>query len=356
MDLLRTIDSLVDKQAKDGGFSGVVLLHGQEGEIYVRAVGLAHRGHDVANAPDTHFGIASVTKMITAVATLQLIETGRIGFDTRAVEYLGLSDAQISPDVTVYHLLTHTSGMATYFDDTGDESANYEKIWQETANYSIRNLSDFLPLFAHSPPISQPGGGFRYCDAGYIVLGLVIERASDLSYFEYVKENVFEAAGMHGSGFLALDGIDENVAEGYIPIKDSDDTAIGWKKNIYAIPAFSASDGGAFCTAGDMARFLKALREGALLSESMTREVLTPRVDDQVTEDGTWKYGYGMWFLVDKQGSMVRYGHSGEDPGVSCRVYHYPGQGIDMIILGNQSYCAGTLSPAIHDAIIRGQS
>jgi CubicO group peptidase (beta-lactamase class C family) len=347
------LNALVDRHVGEHSFSGVVLLEGPHAMPYLRAAGFASLSHRVQNGPETRFATASVTKMLTSVAVLQLIESGDIALDTRAVSYLGLAGTKLSTDITVYHLLTHTSGMASYFDDTGDSEANFEKVWADRPTYAFRQLADFLPLFSDETPLAAPGKEFKYCDAGYILLGLMIERASGLSYFDYVRRNVFARAGMDGSDFLPLDGTDADVADAYIPITDSEGRIGGWRKNIFAVPAYGASDGGAYATAPDMVRFLKALRKSRLLSPEMTQEMLTPRVEDQVCELGTWKYGYGLYFLQSQDGAVVRYGHTGEDPGVSCRVYHYPGEGIDVVILGNRSGCAGLLGWDIQNLILK---
>jgi CubicO group peptidase (beta-lactamase class C family) len=346
------LDTLVDRHTERHAFSGVVLLEDGDGDRYLRTAGYANRTHRVLNSPETRFATASVTKMFTAASIMQLIENGSIDLDTLAADYLGLSGTNLSRAVTIYHLLTHTSGMANYFDDSQDSAANFEQVWADRPSYSFRSLSAFLPLFADESPLAKPGKRFEYCDAGYIMLGLVIEKASGLSYFDYVRRNIFSKADMGQSDFLTLDGTDENVAEAYVPITDRQGRITGWRKNIFAVPVLGASDGGAFATAADMVRFLRALRQGKLMSTEMTKEMLTPRVEDQPTEIGVWKYGYGMYFLVAGDGTVLRYGHTGEDPGVSCRVYHYPGPDLDMIILGNQSECAGWLGLDIQALIL----
>ena len=235
--------------------------------------------------------------------------------------------------------------MGDYFND--DMPDAYEKVWKDIPNYSIRKLEDILPLFINSPPVFPPGEKFMYCDAGYILLGMIVEKASGISYFVRVRQNVFQRAGMENSDFLSLDLINPNIADGYIPVKDASGKVVDWKKNIYAVPVCGASDGGAFITAEDAWKFMSGLRGKKLLSEDLTNEIFTPRVDD--TEG--WKYGYGMWFETDKGQSIIRYGHSGEDPGVSCRLYYYPAACVDVAILGNRSFCAGSVMERINNTI-----
>lgn len=346
MDIIERLYTAIETGTHTEGFSGVVLASRADKELYFKALGFAHRAHKILNTRNTRFATASATKMFTAVAVLQHIQEKRISLDTKVVDYLALKKTRISKDIMVSHLLSHTSGMGDYFDD--NEPDAYEKLWQNIPNYRVRNLADLLPLFIDKPPIFSPGEKFQYCDAGYILLGLIIEKASGMSYFDYVRQNIFERAGMKDSNFLSLVEINAETAEGYIPIKTTTGKITGWKKNIYAVPVLGASDGGAFITADDGRRFMHALRRKKLLGESMTEEVLIPRIDDS----GGWKYGYGMWFYTDGKNGIIRYGHSGEDPGASCRIYYYPSADIDIILLGNKSLCAGAMMEKINEAIV----
>ena len=212
----------------------------------------------------------------------------------------------------------------------------------------MRDNADSLPLFVHLPPLAPPGGAHTYSNAGYILLALMIERASGMRYFDYVRQNVFARAGMTASDFVDADAIQDDLAEGYIRDGES-----GWKRNIYHITAGAAGDGGCTSSAGDLCRFMKELREGRLLGDAMTRDMLTPKVlaDDDPAQGLSWKYSYGLFHAVDRDGSVVRYGLPGEEEGISCRLYHYPRHQLDVAVLANQSACAGKLALAIQNVI-----
>ena len=159
---------------------------------------------------------------------------------------------------------------------------------------------------------------------------------------------------MNRSDFVALDDVDDEVAEGYIAVVDESEQIIGWKKNTYSTTPEAAADGGATSTVVDLVKFSQALRKGLLLSAEMTQEMLTPKVaeGDEPFRGYTWKYGYGNFFILDQNEQIVRWGHTGEEDGVSCRLYYYPKENLDVAILGNQSWCAGDLAWAIHDLIL----
>src|SRR5258708_19708934 len=180
------------------------------------------------------FDTASVTKLFTAVATLQLIDRGLLDFDAPVTDLLGLKETAIWRAVNVFQLLPHTSGIA---DDAEEESGEvYADLWKTRANYAVTETADFLPQFAHKPPNFPPGQGCRYCNCGYVLLGLLIEQASGLSYRDYVRQHIFAPAAMLHADFLRMDLTYDDVAEGCDPLHDAHGTLVPWKKNIYAYP------------------------------------------------------------------------------------------------------------------------
>jgi len=150
-------------------FSGVALITRGDLQLYAGAFGYASRPWKIRNSLDTRFDTASVTKLFTSVATLQLIDRGLLTFDTGVVDFLALEGTAISKDVNVFHLLTHTSGIG---DDAEEENGeSYEDLWKTKANYSVTTTADFLPQFIHKPSNFPPGQGLpilqlQLCAAG----------------------------------------------------------------------------------------------------------------------------------------------------------------------------------------------
>jgi len=355
MGLKEKLSELLVKKEGDQEFSGVVLIKKGEEEIFSGTYGYANRTFKVKNTIDTKFRIASISKMFTACGILKLIDEGKIGFDTKIVDYLELKDTKIQNEVNIYHLLTHTSGISDYFDEMNSEEGDWEKLWQEKPIYNMRNLSDYFSMFAYNEPVSKPGEKYSYNGAGYILLGMAIEKASGMNYFDYIKTNIFDKLNMNNSGFLSLDIAYENVAEGYEAIKDSEGNISGWMRNIYSATPNASSDGGATSTAHDLITFIQSLRNKKILSNEMSDKILSPEIID----DGAngfrgykWMNGFANIFLIDDNDNIVRGGHTGEEYGVSCRLYYYPNLDIDVIILGNQGWCAGKLGWEIHDLIL----
>jgi len=347
------LDQFLANKNREEQFSGVVLIQRNKDKLFKAAYGFANRTWKITNGVDTRFRIASISKLFTAAAILQLIEKGKLGLDTSIVECLGLQDTMIPREATVWHMLTMTSGIADWFEESGDWEENWAALCHEHPIYLFRSNEDYLPLFINKTPLFPVGEKHQYNGAGYILLGLVIEKLSGLSYFDYVRRNIFEKVQMNRSDFLSLDGVYEDVAEGYIPRTDSDNKITDWKRNIYSTTPEAAADGGATSTVDDLCRFSQALRGGQLLSAQWTQEMLTPKVLERAERlrGYTWKYGYGNFFLLDDSNQIVRWGHTGEEDGVSCRLYYYPRQNLDVVILGNQSWCAGSVAWEIHDLI-----
>lgn len=354
MSLNDQVGQLLAEKSRQDLFSGAVLISRDGEPLFNQAYGYANRSWEVENRVDGRFRIASISKMFTAVAVLQLVDEGAISLDSSVVETLGLQDTTIPEEATVYHMLTMTSGIADWFDESGDWEAEWAALCRQHPIYLFRDNADYLPLFIHEAPLAPVGQEHRYNGAGYILLGLILERLTGQSYFEVMRQRVFARAGMSRSDFIALDEVGEEVAEGYIPVKDAEGRIVGWKRNIYSTTPEAAADGGATSTTADLADFSRALRRGRLLSGPMTQAMLTPQVmaRDEPLKGYLWEYGYGNYFILDRQGQIVRWGHTGEEDGASCRLYYYPAQNLDVVILANQSWAAGELAWEVHDLIL----
>lgn len=352
MTFTQTLDDYFTELTQADKFSGVVFITQGKIRLYEGAFGLASRSWNIPNRLDMRFDTASITKLFTAVATLQLIDQGHFTLDTSAIEFLGLTDTTISPAVTVYHLLTHTSGIG---DDVEEEDGeDYADLWVNKPNYSVTETADFLPQFIHKPPNFPPGEGCRYCNCSFVLLGLMIEKVTGLSYRDYVRQHIFAPAGMADSGFFRMDQVHPNVAEGGDPIRGDDGNIIGWQKNIYSYPPIGSPDGGAHVTAVDLDRFLRAVQSGQLLSPAMTKAFFTPQVHYRDKEGWTMQYGFGLWFYVADDGRIVCYQKEGINAGTSGLIRHFPEQDINVVLLSNMM--GGVWQPVwtIHEMIVNG--
>ncbi len=331
----RELRTLFDQYSKEHHFAGAALIQGSEATIFEGAYGYAHRGFQVPNTIRTMFDTASITKLFTATAVLQLIDQARLKLDARITDVVDLSGTSIKADVTIAHLLTHTSGIADDADEELGES--YEALFVSKPNYSIRNCIDFIPQFAYKEPKFRAGTNVSYNNCAYVLLGLAIERITGRSYRDYVAENIFQACGMNQTSFMAKDTGDCAAAEGYDAVYE-EDGSVSWKKNIYAFPPIGTSDGGAYTTVGDLDLFMRALVGGKLLSGAMTQAIMKPQVDIvREYEWGSIVNGYGFHFAYDHAGKLIRMFKDGSNAGVAAMFAYYPELETTSVILGNQT-------------------
>lgn len=310
---------------KEIGFSGSLMIK-QKGKVLAQSsFGYANRADKIENATATRYGIASGCKIFTAVAICQLVEGGKLSFDTKLKECLDIPFPKFDENITIHHLLTHTSGIPDYFDE--ETMTDYEELWIDKPMYHMRHLHDFLPLFQYAQMKYSPGEKFHYNNAGFIVLGLIIEKVSGLLFKDYVQKHVFEKAGMAHSGYFALDSLPEKTAIGYIEYEDGT-----WKTNMYSLPIQGGSDGGAFVTVGDMLKFWNALMNNVLLSESLTKTLLTPHIQEEADDF----YGYGVW-IKKKGDTILKYHVMGYDPGISFHSAFYPEMDAQLAVCANIS-------------------
>lgn len=338
LDIIKRLNAIQD----ESHFSGAVLVQQNSEALAETSYGFANRSEQIENQPSTRFGIASGCKLFTAIAICQLVEAGKLSFDTRLKECLSFSFPHFSEEVTVHHLLTHTSGIPDYFDE--EVMDDFEELWIQTPMYQIRSLQDFLPLFQNQPMKLKVGERFHYNNAGYILLGLIVEQVSEQKFVDYIEQNIFKKAGMVDSGYFEFDSLPSRTALGYLDFSDGT-----WKTNIYSLPVKGGSDGGAFVTVRDMANLWKALFNHQLLSEDYTCKLLTPHI---YSDDENSFYGYGVW--IEKKGdSILKYHIMGYDPGVSFHSAYYPENDIQSVICSNKSEGAYDMFKGIEEEVLK---
>jgi CubicO group peptidase (beta-lactamase class C family) len=350
---LKQIKDYFAQLAARDAYSGVVRITRSGEVLLAEAYGHASRAWRVPNTLDTRFDTASITKLFTAVATLQLVDEGFMELDSRIHDLIDLRDTVIDPRVTIFHLLTHTSGIG---DDCEEEAGErYEDLWAERPNYAVRQTADFLPQFAHKPANFAPGEKVRYCNCSFVLLGLAIEKLTGRSYRDVVTERVFRPAGMTDSGFFPTDEVHPRLAEGADPIRSEDDTIVGWKRNIYSFPPIGSPDSGAYVTAADLERFLVSVQSAKLLSRELSDAFLTPQVTDRVMDGWIRKYAFGLWFYIDPDDEVVCYQKEGVNAGVSGLIRHFPKQDVTFVLLANMEEAVWKPSWWLHERIVKGE-
>lgn len=348
--LPRAIDEMLRARADADAFSGVARVTAASSEVFAGAYGFASRTWRVPNRMDTRFDTASLTKLFTTVASLQMVDEGALSLETPVMPFLGIEGTAISNDVTLFQLLTHTSGIA---DDAEEEDGeDYADLWKTKPNYAVTETAHFLPQFVHKPSNFPPGERCRYNNCAFILAGLMMEKATGMSYRDVIRERIFKPSGMNDSGFFRLDGCEPNVAEGSDPIPDETEAITGWRKNIYSYPPIGSPDSGAYVTAADLDRFLLAARAGRLLSPELTERFFTPQVDYQTQDGWTMRYGLGLWFRVEPDGHVLYGQKEGYNAGVSAVMRYYFDWDLNLVILSNMADGVWAPTREIHKLVV----
>ncbi len=277
--------------------------------MYEKAFGYADHSNRLENNVATRFGIASGTKFLTALAIGQLIDAGKLSFETRLADCIAYQNPSYSAEITIGQLLNHTSGIGDYYDE--EKITDFENFALNIPTYALKRLEDYLPAFPDEPMKFAPGTRFSYCNGGYILLGLVIEAISGEQYQEYVKQHILEPVGMNGSGFFWLNNLPANTATGYL------NDAAGQRSNIYNLPIVGGSDGGMFTTARGIALLWTAFFDEQILSAALTQTYARVSVKAESEGEHTY-YGCGLWIAKDQNQNREVY-MLGGDAGVSFR-------------------------------------
>jgi CubicO group peptidase (beta-lactamase class C family) len=315
-------------------FSGAVLVKNQEGTAFEHGYGYANRTDKINNVPVTRFGMASGCKIFTAVAILQLVEKKLLDLDFLLSDCLEISFPHFDSSITIRHLLTHSSGIPDYFDE--EIMRDYSDLWNSLPMYKMTSTQSFLPMFQNNEMKFSPGERFSYSNAGFIVLGLIVEQITGLTFQNYVQENVFKICGMEDSGYFRLDQLPERTAVGYI------DQGITWRSNIYSIPIIGGPDGGAFTTVYDLEKFWNGLMSNLLLSKSMTEIMLSPHIS--VNE--YIHYGFGVW-IMKQNNEIFKYYIVGSDPGIEMKSSVYTKLNTQVHVLSNNGSDAGAIARSL---------
>lgn len=327
------------------GFSGNILVTSGNEPLFEGSYGLAHRGFGVPNTQTTRFALASVAKLFTGVSILQLVASGQCSLDDPISDYFTPEDLPTIQKVTVSDLLTHSSGLPDYIDEADPDT--FTKLYQSTPNASLTTTDSYLRLIRENAYPTGAKGKFCYNNYGYILLGKLVEELTQTSFYQHVEEKIFKPADMDQTGYFQLDWVIKGMAEGYDHGKSGQ-----WQKNIFSIPNRGAADGGAYSTTTDLVKFVKAVKNNTLLPDRYTSLFVEPKIFDYQEEDLVWYYGLGNWLVSSKETKeLIRWGHPGEDVGVSTRLFHYLKNDTTVVILSNVTNQAGKVAWRIHDEI-----
>lgn len=331
-------DRYLTAMEKNKGFRGAVLV-AKEGEIlFNKGYGYANYEEKIKNTPDTLFAIGSITKQFTAMAIMQLYEKGLLDLEDAVSKYL--PDVIEGDNITIRHLLTHTSGLV-----------NYTDFLLEMVEAPEDTSIDFvLGLFKDEPLIFEPGTQWQYSNSGYVLLGYIVEKVSGVSYDEYLKENIFKPLEMNNTGTY-YDKMEEDYAIGYMGITEL--TPVHEDEIVLKI-AYGA--GNILSTVNDLYKWDRALQTEKLVKKEILDMIFDIQEkmpeSDMYTFDG---YGFG-WFIENNPELGKIVSHGGNTLSYSAQLSKYVDKDITIIITTNAgSYVLGPVEETLVD-ILMGNS
>lgn len=317
-DLPPAIAARVKSEFEAGRFSGAVLVARGKDVIQAQAVGWADRETKRANTLDTPINLGSINKMFTAIAIAQLEAAGKLDWQDTVGRHLpDFPNAAIRDQVTIHQLLTHTSGVGSYWNDA-----------HEARKHALDSQQGFLETFVDQPLLFAPGAGIEYSNGGPVILGLIIEAISGLDYYSYVRKHIYRPAGMASADHYRRDDRNAGVAIGYIRQEDG-----AWRENTSELSLRGSAAGGGYASARDLLAFSRALDDGRLLPRQALETLWKPYIQPG-------PLGYGYLFSVGNLSGHRFVGHNGGAPGISAEFLHYPDDGVAIIVLANQDNAA----------------
>jgi CubicO group peptidase (beta-lactamase class C family) len=326
------IRSLIDSLSKKDWFSGSLLVARGSNILVTGIGGEASKAFHVPNNIDTKFNLGSMNKMFTATAVAHLVEAGKLSFDDPIGKYIDETwlPKAVTDTITVRHLITHTSGLGSYFNET----------YMKSSRALFRKLDDYKPLIKDSKPAFPPGEKFLYSNTGLFLLGVVIEKVTGEDYFEHIRKAIYAPAGMTDSDCYEMDYPVENLAIGYSPDWTS---PYKWQNNLYKHVLKGGPAGGGFSTVKDLHKFALALLSGKLVSKTMLQTLWT--------DFKGANYGYGFSVAQSPGGKAV--GHSGGFPGINSQLDIYVDSGYIVAVMSNIDNGASPLASRIGQTLAR---
>jgi CubicO group peptidase (beta-lactamase class C family) len=294
------------------GASVIVISKGQV--LFKKSYGLADPENKTKSSTQTNYRLASCTKQFTAMAIMILAERNKLSYDSRLTDFFPDFPAY-GKQVSVRQLLNHTSGLIAY-----------EDVMPDTATVPL-NDNDVLRMMAQQDhTYFAPGSQFRYSNSGYVLLGLIVEKASGMSFADFLRKNIFGPLRMdHTALYHRDDHTDRRRAYGYSQQGEA------FVNTDESMTSSTLGDGRIYSSVDELYKWDQALYTKRLVSAATLKQAFTPSAQvDETT-------GYGFGWYVDNQRNMRRLWHSGNTSGFTTRIHRFPEQQFSIIVLANRS-------------------
>jgi CubicO group peptidase (beta-lactamase class C family) len=317
----------VDELAAKGEFTGSIILAKDGKPLFAKVYGEADKQTGRENTLDTPINLGSMNKMFTGLAITQLVAQGKLAYSDTVGQYLpDYRNQRVRDEVTVHQLLTHTSGLGSYWNEA--YSKNKE---------SLSSVSDFAEFFVDNPLQFDPGTDEQYSNAGPVVLGLIIEAISGLDYYQYIRENVYRPAGMaHSDHFDKFENV-SGKATGYFVPRNGNELI----SNQQDLGRIGSPAGGGYASANDLLRFATALYDDRLIDAEHREQMTSKKIP------GANGGGYAYLFHDGRINEKRFVGHNGGAPGINAEFSVFPDSGYAIIVLANLGHAASPVASQI---------
>lgn len=313
-ELIVALRKKLEEDAAADRFSGSALVARNGKSVFSQAYGFADREKKTPNTLKTRFRVGSMNKMFTAVSTLQLVQDGKLDLKAPFGKYLtDYPNTEMASKVTIEQLLSHTGATGDIFGPEFDKH-----------RLELKTLQDYVKLYGNRAVQYEPGSRWQYSNYGFLLLGVLIEKVSGHSYYDYVRDHIYKPAGMTGSG--------SEPEEQTVPDRSIGYTRFGGPNlgpNTDTLPYRGTSAGGGYSTVEDLFRFATALQTHKLLNAQYTEMLTTGKTET----GGGDKYAFG--FQDEMIGGTRCFGHGGGAPGMNGELKICPGPGYVIAVLTN---------------------
>ena len=324
-DLNTRFDDIAKARVDSKHFMGNVLLAKGDQVLFEKSYGLADMEWSVPNTAESKFRIGSVTKQFTAACILLLEDRGKLKTDDLVRKYVPNAPAAWAK-ITIYHLLTHTSGIPSF-----TNFPEYEQFQRQPTT-----PEKLLAFFRDKPLDFEPGSKWKYSNSGYEVLGYVIEKVTGQTYQQFLDENIFKLLEMRDSGYDSNSLVIPHHAYGYTPGPHGV-TVAG-----YVDMTVPYAAGGLYSTTRDLLKWQRGLFGGRLLKPASLQKMITPFKDD-----------YGCGLSITTVNGRKRIEHGGGIQGFNSELAYWPEEQMSVVVLANlngsaPSDIAADLAATVH--------
>ena len=314
------LDKLLNLYHEYGQFNGSVLIAEQGEVIYKKGFGMANMEWDIPNEPNTKHRLGSITKQFTAMLILQLVADDAIDLEAPITSYLPDYPKETGDQITIHHLLTHTSGIPNY--------TAFPNFFKEQSRNPY-TPDEFVEVFAHKKLDFAPGERFSYSNSGYFLLGVIAEKLTGKTYEQLLHDNIFTPVGMNDTGYDNHEDILKNRATGY------EKNEYGYVNSNYLDMSIPYAAGSMYSTVEDLYLWDQALYTDKLLPQALMDLYFKPYIPAFGDSHYAYGWGVGKEMIGNTEDSVEAIAHGGGINGFNTNISRVTSDKSLVVLLNN---------------------